>query len=60
MHGDRAPAVPAAADPAAPPDDPLLQEALTVHLYGVVMGILNAALRLMRLTHIEARPCSTV
>ena len=28
MHGDRAPAVPAAADPAAPPDDPLLQEAL--------------------------------
>ena len=55
MHGDRAPAVPAAADPAAPPGDPLLQAALTVHLYGVVMGILNAALRLMRLTHIEAQ-----
>ncbi len=41
--------------PAVPPDDPLVQEALTVHLYGVVMGILNAALRLMRLTHIEAQ-----
>ena len=26
-----------------------------MHLYGVVMGILNAALRLMRLTHIEAQ-----
>lgn len=47
-----------ASDPASPPDladDPLVQEVLTVHLYGVVMGILNAALRLMRLTHIEAQ-----
>lgn len=45
-------------DPAAPPDladDPLVQEVLTVHLYGVVMGMLNAALRLMRLTHIETQ-----
>lgn len=55
MREGSAPAVPTEPAPAVPPDDPLVQEALTVHLYGVVMGILNAALRLMRLTHIEAQ-----
>lgn len=56
MREDSAPSVPPPAksgDPAA--DELLVREALTVHLYGVVMGILNAALRLMRLTHIEAQ-----
>lgn len=52
---DASRAVPASLRALAPEDDALLQETLTVHLYGVAMGILNAALRLMRLTHIEAQ-----
>lgn len=36
-------------------DDPLVRDAIIVHLYGVMTGILNAALRLMRLTHVEAQ-----
>ena len=36
-------------------DDPLVRDALIVHLYGVMTGILNAALRLMRLSHVEAQ-----
>ena len=32
---------------------PLLHEVLTVHLYGVAMTILNASMRLMRITHID-------
>lgn len=62
--GEASGAIGDVSDPASPPDltdgaddplDPLVQEVLTVHLYGVAMGILNAALRLMRLTHIEAQ-----
>ena len=33
----------------------LLQEALTVYFYGVAMGILNASLRLMRVTHFDVQ-----
>ena len=36
-------------------EEALLQEALTVYFYGVVMGLLNAALRLMRVTHLETQ-----
>ncbi|MCH5277180.1 MAG: urease accessory protein UreF [Desulfovibrionaceae bacterium] len=36
-------------------DDLLVRDALIVHLYGVMTGILNAALRLMRLTHVETQ-----
>lgn len=39
----------------SPQDDALVRDALMVHLYGVMTGILNAALRLMRLTHVEAQ-----
>lgn len=39
----------------SPGEDELVRDALTVHLYGVMTGILNAALRLMRLTHTEAQ-----
>lgn len=31
----------------------ILQEALTVYFYGVAMGVLNASLRLMRITHFD-------
>lgn len=31
------------------------EEALTVYFYGVAMGLLNAALRLMRVTHLETQ-----
>lgn len=34
-------------------DAGLLHEVLTVHLYGVAMTILNASMRLMRITHID-------
>lgn len=34
-------------------DAGLLHEALAVHLYGVAMTILNASMRLMRITHID-------
>ena len=34
-------------------DDDVLAEVLTVHQYGVAMTILNAAMRLMRITHID-------
>ena len=33
----------------------LLEEALTVYFYGVAMGILNASLRLMRVTHFDVQ-----
>ena len=33
----------------------LTQEALTVYFYGVAMGLLNAALRLMRVTHYDVQ-----
>ena len=33
----------------------LMQEALTVYFYGVAMGLLNAALRLMRVTHYDVQ-----
>ncbi len=33
----------------------LTQEALTVYFYGVAMGLLNASLRLMRITHYEVQ-----
>lgn len=36
-------------------EEALLQEGLTVYFYGVAMGILNAALRLMRVTHLETQ-----
>ena len=36
-------------------EDVLLEEALTVYFYGVAMGILNASLRLMRVTHFEVQ-----
>ena len=36
-------------------EEALLQEALTVYFYGVAMGILNASLRLMRVTHFEVQ-----
>ena len=35
--------------------DALTQEALTVYFYGVSMGLLNAALRLMRVTHYDVQ-----
>ncbi|MBQ4616520.1 MAG: urease accessory protein UreF [Mailhella sp.] len=35
--------------------DALTQEALTVYFYGVAMGLLNAALRLMRVTHYDVQ-----
>ena len=35
--------------------DALVQEALTVYFYGVSMGLLNAALRLMRITHYDVQ-----
>ena len=34
-------------------DEGMLGEVLTVHQYGVAMSILNASLRLMRITHID-------
>ena len=34
---------------------PLSQEALTVYFYGVASGLLNASLRLMRVTHYEVQ-----
>lgn len=33
----------------------IAQEALTVYFYGVAMGLLNAALRLMRITHYDVQ-----
>ncbi|WP_346665075.1 urease accessory UreF family protein [uncultured Mailhella sp.] len=33
----------------------VLEEGLTVYFYGVAMGLLNAALRLMRVTHLETQ-----
>ena len=33
----------------------LLEEALTVYFYGVAMGLLNASLRLMRVTHFDVQ-----
>ena len=33
----------------------LAQEGLTVYFYGVAMGLLNAALRLMRVTHYDVQ-----
>ena len=36
-------------------EDVLLEEALTVYFYGVAMGILNASLRLMRVTHFDVQ-----
>lgn len=36
-------------------EEVLLQEGLTVYFYGVAMGILNAALRLMRVTHLDTQ-----
>ena len=36
-------------------EEALFQEALTVYFYGVAMGILNASLRLMRVTHLDAQ-----
>lgn len=36
-------------------EEAILQEALTVYFYGVAMGILNASLRLMRVTHFEVQ-----
>lgn len=38
-----------------PEDGEILKQTLTVHLYGVAMGLLNASLRLMRVTHTEAQ-----
>ena len=34
-------------------EEMLFQEGLTVYFYGVAMGILNASLRLMRVTHFD-------
>lgn len=36
-------------------EEVLLQECLTVYFYGVAMGILNASLRLMRITHLDTQ-----
>ena len=36
-------------------EEALLQEGLTVYFYGVAMGILNASLRLMRVTHLDTQ-----
>ena len=36
-------------------EEAMLQEGLTVYFYGVAMGILNASLRLMRVTHLDAQ-----
>ena len=36
-------------------EEALLQEGLTVYFYGVAMGLLNASLRLMRVTHLETQ-----
>ena len=36
-------------------EEEIFQEGLTVYFYGVAMGILNASLRLMRVTHLDAQ-----
>ncbi len=36
-------------------EEALLQECLTVYFYGVAAGLLNASLRLMRVTHLETQ-----